>query len=237
MIGRFTKKRVLAALGLVTALVIAGAAVAYFTRTSTGALTPSIPSGLNVNDLIVLIVANTTSSVSAAPSGWTSLATVGTNTGNAVSLSVFYRFFHTGDTAPIVSVTTDAGGASARIVAYRNVNTTTPLDVAAATSTSAAGQPTFTPAGLATITANARAESIVAENDNASTAPTLSFSSAQGFSTDGGFPDARAIGNPSNHHAVDVAGKPIPSAGSVTFPTLATNISGVWAGVSIALRP
>ncbi len=206
-------------------------------RTSNGDLTPPIPGSLNVNDLMLLIVANTKQNVSSAPTGWTEVATVGVPTGADVSLSVFYRFFQTGDTAPAVGVNTDAGGASARIVVYRNVNTTTPLDVAAATGTSAAGQSTFTPPGLTTVSANARAESIVAENSGTATAPTLSFSNAQGFSAESGFPQQPPVGDTGNHHAVFVAGKGIPSPGPVTFPTYATNLSGVWAGISIALRP
>jgi hypothetical protein len=207
------------------------------TRTSSGTLAPGVPGSLSVNDLMLLVVANTTQNVSAAPTGWSSVATIGTNTGAGVSLSIFRRFFQTGDTAPSVSVTTDAGGASARIVVFRYVNTTTPLDVAAVTSTSAAGASTFTPTGLTTVTADARAESIVTENDGRNTAQTLSFNNAQGFSAESGFPETPAVGNGGNHHAVDLAGKWISSPGSLTFPTFATNLSGVWAGISVAMRP
>jgi hypothetical protein len=210
---------------------------ATVTRTSNGALAPAIPASLSVNDLMLLIVANTTSSTSAAPTGWTSVGTIGSATGAGVSVSVFRRFFQTGDTAPSVTVTADAGGASAQIVAYRYVNTTTPLDVAAVTSTSPATQTTFTPTGLTTVTANARALTVVAENDGGNTAPTLSFSNAQGFSAESGFPNAPAVGNGSNHHAVDLASKGIPSASLVIFPTFSTNVTGIWAGVSLALRP
>jgi hypothetical protein len=210
---------------------------ATVTRTSSGNLAPAIPASLSVNDLMLLIVANTTSSTSAAPTGWTSVGTIGSATGAGVSLSVFRRFFQTGDTAPSVNVPADAGGGSAQIVAYRYVNTTTPLDVAAVTSTSAAAQTTLTPTGLTTVTANARAVSVVAENDGGASAPTLGFSSAQGFSAESGFPNAPAVGNATNHHAVDLASKPIPSAVAVTFPTFSTNLTGVWAAVSFALRP
>jgi hypothetical protein len=87
-------------------------------------------------------------------------------------------------------VSTDAGGASAVIVAYRNVDTTTPLDVAGVANTSASGTDSnFTPTGLTTSTDNALAVSDVVENDGASTAPTLSFNNAQGFGAESGFPD------------------------------------------------
>jgi hypothetical protein len=122
-------------------------------------------------------------------------------------------------------------------VAFRNVNTTTPLDVASVTLTSAAASSTFTPAGLTTATANARAESIVAENPGTNTAPTLSFSNAQGFSAESGFPNKPAVSGAGNSHAIDVTGKAIAPAGSVTYPTFGTSAAGVWAGVSIAMRP
>jgi trimeric autotransporter adhesin len=207
------------------------------TRTSSGTLTPAIPASLSVNDLMVLVVANTGQDTSPVPSGWTSVATIGTSNGAGVSLSAFTRFFQTGDTAPSVSVTTDTGGASARIVVYRYVNTTVPLDVTPVTSTSAAGQSTFTPTGLSTATANARAATIVAENNGAATLPTLSFSNAQGFSVVSGYPNAPAVGDSTNHHAVDFATRSIPSPAAVTSPTFSSNTSGVWAGISVALRP
>jgi hypothetical protein len=210
---------------------------ATVTRTSNGSLAPAIPASLSVNDLMMLIVGNTTSSTSAAPTGWTSVGTIGSATGSGVSVSVFRRFFQTGDTAPSVTVSTDAGGASAQLVAYRYVNTTTPLDVAAVSSTSPATQTTFAPTGLTTVTANARAVAVVAENGGAATAPTLSFSNAQGFSAESGFPNAPAVGNPTNHNTVDLASKAIPSAVAVTFPTFSANLTGIWAGVSLALRP
>jgi hypothetical protein len=207
------------------------------TRTSTGMLTPAIPGSLSPNDAMLLFVANTSQETSAAPTGWTTVATIGTSTGAGVSLSLFSRFFQSGDTAPSVSVTADTGGASARIVAYRYANTTTPVDGTPVTSTSAAGQSTFAPTGLSTATPNARAISIVVENNGVTTLPTLSFSNAQAFTAESGFPSAPSVGDSTNHHAVDLASKSIPSPTAVTFPTFSTNTSGVWAGVSLALRP
>ena len=69
---------------------------------------------------MIAIVANTTGNVSSAPTGWTSAATISTNVAG-ISLSIFYRLFQTGDTAPSITVNTDGGGASAQIVAFDNV--------------------------------------------------------------------------------------------------------------------
>ena len=210
---------------------------ATVTRTNNGNLAPAIPASLSVNDLMLLIVANTTSSTSAAPTGWTSVGTIGSATGAGVSVSVFRRFFQTGDTAPSVAVTADAGGASAQIVAYRYVNTTSPLDVAGGDqhlggrTDDLHAHRTDHGDGQRTSGGGRRRER------RGNTAPTLSFSNAQGFSAESGFPNAPAVGNGSNHHAVDLASKPIPSPLSVTFPTFSTNLSGIWAGLSLALRP
>ena len=162
---------------------------ATVTRTGSGSFSPPIPTGLLGDDLMILIVANTKVNESAAPAGWTTVVTDGTRAGADMSLSVFYRFFQTGVTSPTVSVATDGGGASARIIAYRNVDPTTPLDVTPTAGVSATAAPTFTPPSLATLTANAYAVSIVAQNDRARTAPTLSLATSQGFALESGFPE------------------------------------------------
>jgi hypothetical protein len=212
--------------------------VASQTRTASGDLTPALPGNVQVNDLMLLIVANTkVSDVRSVSAGWQSVAVVPNSAGQGIHLSVYYKVFQAGDTAPTVNVDTDAGGASARVIAYSNVNTGSPFDGAAVTTTSLSGISSFTPTGLSTTFANSRAVSIVAENNNTSTVPALSLGAAQGFGMEPGFPDAWPNGNNSNHHSVAVAGQVVPTAGAVAFPTFSTNTAGVWAGVSIALRP
>ena len=207
------------------------------TWTSNIAQSVALPASLSVNDYELMIVVNTAANVSTAPTGWTSVTTVSSALGQGIAISVFSKFFQTGDTAPSVTVNADAGGASAMIAAFRFVNTTTPLDIAAVTSTSLAGASTFTPTGVTTLTANDRGESLVAENNGASTAPTLSFSTSQSFTMETGFPMTPAVGNSTNHHAVALAGKALPTIGVTTFPTYSTTASGIWAGVSLGLRP
>jgi hypothetical protein len=200
-------------------------------------LAPPLPNpsgGLQNGDFLLLYVANSNgTNVAAVPPGWTLLTTNGFNN---MTLSVFYDFYRSGDSAP--SLTINAKGdhpASSKIVAYRYVNTTTPLDTASVNSTSAIAT-TFTPTGLTTVTAGARAVSLVAEDDAIATAPTLGVATAQGFTVETGFPDAPALGS-DNRHAVDLTSKGIATAGAVTFPTYNTNATGVWAAVSLALRP
>lgn len=206
-------------------------------RTSSGALVPPLPGSIALNDLMLAIVVNTKKSTSSAPLGWATLGSVENGAGDEVGLTVLYRFYQLGVLAPSIDVSTDAGGATARIVTYRYVNTTTPLAASAVTSISGKDVASFTPTGLTTGTANALALSIVAENDSVSTPPTLTLTSPQGFTLAGGFPDAPSGGNNSNHHAVILAGKPMPAPGPVVFPTHGTNFAGSWAGISAALRP
>jgi hypothetical protein len=219
---------------------VANGATTTWTGNTAG--TVALPASLNVNDLELLIIANTVNNtVAATPTGWTSVGAAGSALGAGVRLTVFRKFFASADTAPSVTPNTDTGGASARIVAFRYVNTTTPLDVAVTTSTSAAGASTYTPPGQTTVTTNARAESIVVENDGGPLTPTLGFGNSQGFSFESGFPEAPSVGDVTNNHAVGLAGLPKPIAGAVTFPTFSTSSSvpllGIWAGISIALRP
>src|SRR3954471_6888765 len=219
---------------------VANGATTTWTTNTAG--TVALPASLNVNDLELLIIANTVNNaVAATPTGWTSVGAIGSALGAGVRLTVFRKYFASADTAPSVTPNTDTGGASARIVAFRNVNTTTPLDVTAATSTSAAGASTYTPPGQTTVTTNARAESIVVENDGGSLTPTLGFGTSQGFSFETGFPEAPSVGDIANNHAVGLAGVPKPTPGAVTFPTFSTSSSapalGIWAGISVALRP
>src|SRR3954451_23671730 len=219
---------------------VANGATTTWTTNTAG--TVALPASLSVNDLMLLIVANTANNtITTAPTGWTSVQTVGSSLGAGVRLTVYRKFYAVTDTAPSVTPNADTGGASARIAAFRYVNTTTPLDVTAATSSSAAGAATFTPTGQTTVTTNARAESIVVENDGGPLAPTLGFGTSQGFSFESGFPESPSVGDTTNNHAVGLAGPPTQPAGAVTFPTYSTSSSvpllGIWAGISIALRP
>jgi trimeric autotransporter adhesin len=219
---------------------VANGATTTWTTNTAG--TVALPASLSVNDLMLLIVANTANNtITTAPTGWTSVQTVGSSLGAGVRLTVYRKLYAVTDTAPSVTPNADTGGASARIAAFRYVNTTTPLDVTAATSSSAAGAATFTPTGQTTVTTNARAESIVAENSGGPLTPTLGFGTSQGFSFESGFPEAGTVGDLTNNHAVGLAGLPKPTAGAVTFPTFSTSSSvpalGIWAGISIALRP
>jgi hypothetical protein len=217
------------------------------TWTNNSAKTVALPTGIQFGDLLVLIVSNTnagnTSAAPTSPTSWTTIAQTANTAGQQMNLSTFYRFYQPSDTTgPSVTVNADAGGGSARIVAYRYVNTTTPLDgVAPVATTSPDATTNFTPTGLTTNSAFDRAVSILAENDDGNatnTAPSITMSNAQAFTTETGFPDTVGnLGNAGNRHAADVTSKGITTPGAVTFPTYTTSDAGVWTAVSFALKP
>lgn len=102
----------------------------------TGAITPGLPSGLADDDLLIAFFETANQAITL--SGWTELASSPQGTGTAaavgaVRLTAFYKFYTTGDSAPTSS---DSGNHQiGRIMAFRGVDTTTPIeDTAGATA-------------------------------------------------------------------------------------------------------
>jgi hypothetical protein len=128
-----------------------------------------------------------------------------------------------------------SAGWTFEIVAFRNVNAT-PFDVASVTSLGTAGSGTFTPTGLTTTTAGDMALSIVMQNDNGNTVPSLSLNTTQGFT----FEFSRGVATGTSN-ADGFALQAIGTPGAVTFPTWATNHTSagqsVFLGISAALKP
>ena len=206
------------------------------TWTTTGsAKAVAYPSAAVSGDLLLLMIANSNdNNTIACPSGWTQSGTTSTATGDNAYLESCYKF-KTTDTS--VSITAPSGFWTAEVAAFSGVNVTTSLDnVTPVYSVSGAGSTTFAPTGLTTNTAGDLAVSIVMENDAASTVPTLTLSTANGFTgaTSEGFSSI-----PSN--AENFAYEEITTPGAVTFPTWTTNThtngtnGSIWLGISIAL--
>lgn len=215
----------------------AGAQVA---ATASGGVTPAIPAGAQVNDIALAIVSGrpTDTSQPTEPSGWpliaTSLREVGTND---LRLNVYARRLTGSDTDPTFNCPTNwqgtSAGISGQIVLYRGVDPTTMLDLAVVDGLNAAAAATWTPTGLTTATDGALAISIVASaDDNA-----LAMSAQQGFVPRMGGADYDTTTG--GDHAIGVADRVVPTAGSVTYPTWQQTAVGndAWAGISLALRP
>jgi hypothetical protein len=217
----------------------AGAQVASETTGAT--ITPALPSGTVANDFAILIVAGrpTDTTEPATPSGWTlrssSLREVGAND---LKIMTFYRVLAGGDANPGVVLPASWGGGggtagmSAQIAVWRNVNTSTPFDVADVTGSAAAAS-TWAPPGITTTTNGALVVSAVATSDDNA----LGFSSAQGFTLrmSGASYDTTTGGD----HAIGLAEKIQSGSGSVTNPTWqqVNSPSDSWAGITFALRP
>lgn len=114
-------------------------------------LSVSMPAGTAVGDLL-LMIADTANSAAAAASGWTVAATSPVWSANHVS-TVLWKI--AGASEPAASVTT-TGGANieALICGFTGVDSTTPIDAAAAFGAASSGGTVPVPA-ITTITANA----------------------------------------------------------------------------------
>jgi len=212
------------------------------TTTNTN-LTVPYPASAVSGDFLLLIIANSHHEAASCPSGWTSQESIVNHPGGVTteaSLVICWKF-DAGEST--VSVTYPGGptnGLSARVVAYRNVNTSTPFDVADTTSAPATtGSATFPVPNLTTVTNNAKAVSVVMQNDGTNTSiPSLTLNTANGFAAE----FSNGVSS-SASHAAALADQSIATAGTVTFPTWASNVhptgsnGSLWIGASLALRP
>ena len=149
----------------------------------TTSISPGIPASMAAGDLMILQV-HTCNQAVTTPSGWTQATTspVSTGTANAAGgtrISVYYRWWQSGDAAPTVAVT---GGTVTNgiIVGYRGVDTTTPFDgVTPVATTLATASTTLTMTGLTTTTNNALIHwAIARDQDLSSTTAVTAFTNA-----------------------------------------------------------
>ena len=124
----------------------------------TTSISPGIPASMQAGDFMILQV-HTCNQAVTTPSGWTQATTSPVSTGTAntaggTRISVYYRWWQSGDAAPTVAVT---GGTVTNgiIVGYRGVDPTTPFDATPVATTLAAASTTLTMTGITTVTANA----------------------------------------------------------------------------------
>ncbi len=90
------------------------------------------PSGTAAGDLLLVICSNSHEENPPTPTGsfgtWASAAAITTTVGGHGALQVFWKFAQAGETSVNVVSPSNAKGFNACVVAYRNVNATTPLD-------------------------------------------------------------------------------------------------------------
>jgi len=97
---------------------------------TTGSVTPTLPSGLQANDLMIIIVTGRGNHSFATPTGWTQKFQEQLYpTDNLHKLAIFYKFYVAGDGNPVVSWT--GGGTNqtviAQVFAFRGVDATNPI--------------------------------------------------------------------------------------------------------------
>ncbi|HEY7647760.1 MAG TPA: hypothetical protein VID04_02050 [Methylomirabilota bacterium] len=215
-----------------------GAGALVTSATSGASLTPALPS-TQVDDLAIVFVAGRPSDTSepTTPTGWTkrtaSYLAIGGS--NDLKIITYYKVLLGGDSNPSFTVPATwsgaNGGMSAAIGVWRNVDVTTPFDVADVTGNSGANP--WTPPAVTTATANARAVSAVATSDNNA----LAIGTANGFTArmSGAAYDTTTGGD----HSIAVADKLQASVGAVTMLSWnqTNNATDSWVGISFALRP
>ena len=214
------------------------------TWTSPASKQVTYPSCVKPSDLLVIILArshNNDTNTASCPSGWSLQATDTVKSGGVHGfLEVCSHLYASGTSVAVTVQGTAQRGSSAEIAAFRHVTTSTPFDKTAVstkrfTTATAAGVGTFTAPNFTTTTAGDLALSVVMENSDTSTIPTLALKAGttQGFSaqTSGGMQTTES-------DALDFATKAIPTPGTVQFPTWADTPtpSDVWIGESLALR-
>ena len=105
-------------------------AVGTFTSGTTAAISPPLPAGVAVGDLLLLLCETAAESVT-APTGWTEIgAQASQSTGTAAAigatrLAVFYRFYTTGLAAPTTNAVTNH--IAGQTIALRGVNRRNPF--------------------------------------------------------------------------------------------------------------
>lgn len=212
------------------------AAGTFASGTTTAA--PGLPAGVAAGDLLILAVETANVAV-ATPAGWnvatsSPVSTGPANTAGGIRLSVFWRFFQTGDTAPSVSAT-GADHTTARIHAFRGVDSATPFDGVTPTTSTAAASTTLTMPGLTTVTANAWVVHLVGrDEDNGSTngvtgAPTNAGLTGLAERTD-------QVVNAGSGGGLFVA-TGLRATPGATGNTTATQVSSAFVALTLALRP
>lgn len=94
-------------------------------------LSSAMPAGVAAGDLVLFVALTNTITIPAAPSGYTQITTSANST---IGLGVWYKFA-ANSSEPAPSTTQSVFRATSATIVYRGVDPTTPIDVAAGTST------------------------------------------------------------------------------------------------------
>ena len=143
----------------------------------TTSIAPPLPAGMAAGHLMLLAV-HTPNQAVTTPSGWTQVTSSPVSTGTAgaaggTRLTMYYRWWQSGDGAPTVAVT---GGTStqARIFGFSGVDSTTPFDATPVSNIVTPANTTLTFSSITTTTANAMIVCMAARDVDAASTAALS---------------------------------------------------------------
>jgi len=122
-----------------------------------GTVSPGMPAGISTDDLLLLFVHSANQAIAAPTNNsWTEITPSGSpfrgtaGAAGGVRLQIFYRFV---DGSEVLETVPDSGDITAAIIlAYTNVNTTTPFDGVTAVGYNAVASTTLTMTGITTST-------------------------------------------------------------------------------------
>ena len=208
--------------------------VAAATATSDADVTSigvALPAGIVSTDFLLAFIARDAEAAPGAvtaPAGWTLLNEGACGGGVACSLAVFQRF--TGSASgPQTFTWTGGQNVTAALLAYRNVNQSTPFDTAATTSTGTTGSPGV-PA-ITTVTNNSMVVRAVAESEEVGP-----------FTPPGGHTERFDLNPTGGGATTNIASSGADFVDATAGANAATTFdstggSSAWRGISIALRP
>jgi hypothetical protein len=202
------------------------------TRTSSGSMNVSFPSGTNQNDLVLLVEVNAANQAITTPTGWTLLADQQTSSPSQFRFTVWWKLAASAESTVSLSVHTNASGANAWVVRYTRPAGYPPNPSAAAVAVreglgSASSSLTPSP-DLTTSQADATVISIVAVRSG----NTLSLGTPASFAVEAN-PTQTATGQAV---ALGIADRLVASSGtSVTSPTWSqSGTAAQWAWATVA---
>jgi hypothetical protein len=207
---------------------------ALSTITTGTSITPTLPSH-NTGDFLLLYVHGDSNNNPSPPDGtWSTAFSVSPSSGS--DHACYYKFAGASEANPTVTVTSNSGGCAAFVIAYRYVDTSTPMDVTAVT-TIAYSSTNYNTAGGAPTIVPATDGAMVVSCCFYRSAGTVTIGTLNGFSvrtgTGAGPPWTNATGESRGFSLGDKLVDPAASTASYTFS------SGSSAAVStaVALRP
>lgn len=178
--------------------------------------TVTLPTSLQ-NDVMIVAISST-GSLAAVPSGWTSAGSVGAS--NSDFVRVIYKVMGaTPDTT--VAITGISTSSTAVAQAYRNIDTTTPLDVVATSSSNTTAATAMTFAAITPATS----QSLILGIGGSKSASTFGSPNLTNLTQQAGTTQAVVMGSTLLQ---------IPAA---TTPALISSVSATNSTVSLALRP